>query len=143
MSYRNLFAALLIAFAFAQVALAQSPTATPNAAAQNPAPSKPLAVINNQQITLADIDPQIRASIENLDKDVADVRRRVLDLQIAQMLLEAEAKKSNTTYEQLVKAEISSKVSDPTEVEIKALYDANRNYFGATDLEQARPTIRQ
>lgn len=142
MSYRNLFAAFLITFAFAPVALAQSPTATP-ATAQNSASSKPLAVVNNQQITLADIDPQIRASIENLDKDVADVRRRILDLEIAKMLLEAEAKKRNTTYEQLVKTEISSKVADPTEAEIKTLYDANRNYFGATDLEQARPTIRQ
>lgn len=141
MSYRNLFAAVLIAFAFAQVALAQAPAPTP--AAQTAAPSKPLAVVNNQQITLADIDPQIRASIENLDKDVAEVRRRILDLQIAKILLEAEAKKRNMTYEQLVKAEISSKVADPTEAEIKALYDANRNYFGATDLEQARPTIRQ
>lgn len=145
MSYRNLFAAFLIAFTFASVAPAQPPTATPPAAtaAQNPAPNKPLAVVNNQQITLADIDPQIRASIENLDKDVAEVRRRALDLQIAQLLLEAEAKKRNTTYEQVVKAEISSKVTDPTEAEIKALYDANRNYFGDTDLEQARPNIRQ
>ncbi|MBA3805061.1 MAG: DsbA family protein [Acidobacteria bacterium] len=144
MSYRNLFAAVLIAFTFAPVALAQSPTATPAAAAaQNPASSKALAIVNNQQITLADIDPQVRASIENLDKDVADVRRRVLDLQIAKMLLEAEAKKRNVTYEQLVKAEISSKVADPTEEQIKAFYDSNRNYFGAADLEQARPNIRQ
>lgn len=144
MSYRNLFAAVLIAFACASVALAQSPTATPAAAATpSPAQSKPLAVVNNQQITLADIDPQVRTSIENLEKDVADVRRRVLDLQIGQILLEAEAKKRNTTNEQLVKAEISSKVADPTEAEIKSLYDANRTYFGAADLEQARPTIKQ
>lgn len=150
MSYRTFFAALLVTFAFAFGALAQSPaTAKPAAAVPtpaatpNPASSKPLAVVNNQQITLADIDPQVRASIENLDKDVADVRRRVLDLQIGQMLLEAEAKKRNTTNEQLVKAEISSKVADPTEEEIKAVFDANRSYFGTAGLEQARPTIRQ
>jgi hypothetical protein len=143
MSYRNLFAVVLIAFALATVALAQSPTVTPAATAQNSASSKPLAVVNNQQITLADIDPQVRASIENLDKDVGDVRRRVLDLQIAKMLLEAEAKKRNVTYEQLIKAEISTKVADPTEAEIKALYDSNRNYFGAAGLEEARPTIQQ
>lgn len=144
MSYRTIFAALLIAFACASIALAQTPTATPAAAAtQSPAQSKPLAVVNNQQITLADIDPQVRASIENLDKDVADVRRRVLDLQIGQILLDAEAKKRNMTNEQLVKAEISSKVADPTEAEIKSLFDANRSYFGTADLEQARPTIKQ
>jgi protein-disulfide isomerase len=148
MSYRNFFAALLFAFAFTTaVAPAQSPTRsptpTPAAPAATPVSSKPLAVVNSQQITLADIDPQVRASIENLDKDVADVRRRVLDLQIGQILLEAEAKKRNTTNEALVKAEISSKVADPTEEEIKQVFDSNRSYFGTADLEQARPTIKQ
>lgn len=154
MSPRNFFAALLLALAFSAVAPAQSPTRSPTpapatatpatpAATQTPVSNKPLAVVNNQQITLADIDPQVRASIENLDKDVADVRKRVLDLQIGQILLEAEAKKRNTTNEALVKAEISSKIADPTEEEIKNIFEANRSYFGSADLEQARPTIKQ
>jgi protein-disulfide isomerase len=155
MSYRNFYAALLVTFAFASLAVAQTPRATPAAspattttakpaAPQTPtATSRALAVVNNQQVTLADIDPQIRTSIENIDKDIAEVRRRALDLQIGRILLEAEAKKRNLTVDQLIKADLSGKVTDPTEAEIKSVYDANRNYFGAADLEQARPIIKQ
>jgi protein-disulfide isomerase len=102
-----------------------------------------VAVVNNQQITLADLPPELRTSVENLEKDVADVRRRILDLQIGQILLGAEAKKRNIAVEDLVKAEISSKVANPTEQEIKTIYEANRSYFGSTDLAQASPVIVQ
>lgn len=158
MSHRNFYAAVLLAtFAFAPSALAQTPGATPAAAPaatsttkppaappQNPAATaRALAVVNNQQITLADIDPRIRTTIENIDRDIADVRRRALDLQIGRILLEAEAKKRNLTVDQLIKTELGGKVTDPTEAEIKSVYDANRSYFGAADLEQARPVIKQ
>jgi protein-disulfide isomerase len=144
MSRRNLSAALLVTFACALAVAAQPPANNAPAATQTPAPVlKPLAVVNNQQVTLADLDPQLRASIENIDKDVAEVRRRSLDVQIGQILLGAEAKKRNMTVEQLVKAEISTKVSDPTEEEIKTIFDANRSYFGTGDLTQARPVIIQ
>jgi protein-disulfide isomerase len=134
------------------LAMAQKPRATPAAtttaaatpaAAQTPATANALAIVNNQQITLADIDPQIRANIGIVDKNVADVRRRALDLQIGRILLEAEAKKRNLTMEQLIKADVSGKVADPTEAEIKAAFDANRDYFGAATLEQVRPAIKQ
>ncbi|HVG33268.1 MAG TPA: thioredoxin domain-containing protein [Pyrinomonadaceae bacterium] len=153
MSYRNFYAAVLVTFAFTPLAQAQTPRATPAAPARTTTAAKPaapqtpqaraLAVVNNQQITLADIDPQIRTTIENIDKDIAEVRRRALDMQIGRILLEAEAKKRNLTVDQLVKADLSGKVIDPTEAEIKSVYDANRNYFGAADLEQARPLIKQ
>jgi protein-disulfide isomerase len=151
MSCRYIYAALLLPAAFAlSVAAQPSPARTPaaggtQAAGQTPAAaqSKPLAVVNNQQITLADLDPQLRTVIENIDKDIAEVRRRSLDAQIGKILLEAEAKKRGVTVEQLVKTEISSKVSDPTEEEIKTVFDANRSYFGTADLTQARPVIVQ
>jgi protein-disulfide isomerase len=149
MNCRNLFAALLLTFACAVAGPAQSPAPAANthapAGGQTAAraSSGPLAIVNNQQITLADLPPELRTSIENLDKDVADVRRRILDLQIGQILLAAEAKKRNVTTEQLVKTDISSKVVSPTEEEIKTIYDANRSYFGTADLTQAHPAIIQ
>ncbi|HYY58941.1 MAG TPA: thioredoxin domain-containing protein [Pyrinomonadaceae bacterium] len=146
MDCRKLFAALFVTMGCALAVAAQSPAAaTTPAGKQAGAPGAPviLAVVNNQQVTLADLSPELRTSVENLDKDVADVRRRFLELQIGRLLLEAEAKKKNMTPEQFVKAEISSKITDPTEEEIKALYDANRGYFGTADLAQARPVIIQ
>ncbi|HEV2913627.1 MAG TPA: thioredoxin domain-containing protein [Pyrinomonadaceae bacterium] len=150
MNCRKLFAALFFTLYCALAVAAQSTAATPSASAAPalnqagaPAASTPLAIVNNRQITLADLSPELRTNIENLDKDVAEARRRVLDLQISQILLNAEAKKKGMTPQQFVKAEISSKLADPTEAEIKALYDANRNYFGTADLAQARPVIIQ
>jgi protein-disulfide isomerase len=149
MNCRKLYAALLLTFACALLATAaqtQTAKTTPAApAGQTPtaAATGPLAVVNNQQVTLADLPPELRASIENIDKDVADVRRRILDLQIGQILLAAEAKKRNVAVEQLVKTEISTKVTDPTEEEIKTVFEQNRSYFGSADLTQARPVIIQ
>jgi protein-disulfide isomerase len=151
MSHRNFYAALLAALACALSVAAQPPAQRPapgtGATAQTtPGPasaSKPLAVVNNQQVTLADLDPQLRTTIENIDNDVAEVRRRSLDAQIGQIILTAEAKKRNVTVEQLVKSELGSKVTDPTEAEIKTIFDQNRNYFGSADLAQARPVIIQ
>ncbi|HEX8138833.1 MAG TPA: thioredoxin domain-containing protein [Pyrinomonadaceae bacterium] len=147
MSHRQFYAAVLLAVACAlRVAAqpaAQRPAAPAPAQATPAAASKPLAVVNNQQVTLADLDPQLRSTIENVDKDVEEVRRRSLDAQIGQIILTAEARKRNVTVEQLVKAELGSKVTDPTEAEIKTIYEQNRNYFGSADLAQARPVIVQ
>ena len=135
-------------FACALTIAAQSPAAATSTApatgqTARPASTQTLAIVNNQQITLADLPPELRTNIENLDKDVADVRRRILDLQIGQILLAAEAKKRGVTTEQLVKTEISSKVTNPTDAEIKNIYETNRNYFGTADLAQAQPVIIQ
>jgi protein-disulfide isomerase len=148
MNRRNILAALLMTFACTLAGSAQSPAAATSTApatgqTARPASTQTLAVVNNQQITLADLPPELRTNIENLDKDVADVRRRILDLQIGQILLAAEAKKRGVTTEQLVKTEISSKVTNPTDEEIKNIYEANRNYFGTADLAQAQPVIIQ
>ena len=148
MNRRNLLAALLMTFACALSGSAQSPAAATSTApatgqTARPASTQTLAIVNNQQITLADLPPELRTNIENLDKDVADVRRRILDLQIGQILLAAEAKKRGVTTEQLVKTEISSKVTNPTDAEIKNIYETNRNYFGTADLAQAQPVIIQ
>lgn len=149
MNYRNFYAAPLVALACILSVAAQSPAqkpapATPPTGQTTPAPaSKPLAVVNNQQITLADLDPQLRSTIENIEKDVAEIRRGSLDAQIGQIILAAEAKKRGTTVEQLVKTELGGRVTDPTEEEIKTVFEQNRNYFGSSDLAQARPTIIQ
>jgi protein-disulfide isomerase len=146
MSHRQFYAALLMALACAFSVAAQPPAQRP-AAQATPTPvaaaSKPLAFVNNQPVTLADLDPQLRTTVENVDKDVEEVRRRSLEAQIGQIILTAEARKRNVTVEQLVKGELGSKVTDPTEEEIKTIYEQNRNYFGSADLAQARPVIIQ
>jgi protein-disulfide isomerase len=127
--------------------VAQTPKPAPvtnNVSAQASASEQGLgsgvAVVNNQQLTLADLDPKAREFMESVDKAVADTRRRALDEQINQLLLEAEAKKRNTTPEKIYDTEIAARVTAPTDAEIKAVYDQNRDQIGA-ELDSVRPQI--
>lgn len=104
-------------------------------------PSGALAVVNGQPITLNEIDPKVREVISNLNTDIAGARRNVLEAEVNRLLLDMEAKKRQTTAEQLYEVEVSSHITSPTEAEIKAVYDANRDQIGAADLATVSPRI--
>jgi protein-disulfide isomerase len=93
----------------------------------------PLAIVNGQTITTADIDPRVREEVESLEERLADTRRRVLELQINTELLEIEAKKRKVTSQQLYNLEVSKRVRNPTEAEIKKFIDDNRDQLTDTD----------
>ncbi len=86
----------------ANAAAAVAPTDT----ASNTELQRVVAVVNNQAITFVEVDPKARDFLDNLDKAMADVRRRALDEQINQRLLDAEAKKRGVSSDQLYDAEI-------------------------------------
>jgi protein-disulfide isomerase len=100
---------------------------------RDPGTPRPLAIVNGQTITTADIDPRVREEVESLDERIADTRRRVLELQINTELLEIEAKKRKVTSQLLYNLEVSKRVTNPTEAEIKKLIDYNREQLNDTD----------
>src|ERR1051325_3505377 len=53
----------------------------------------PLAIVNGESITTADVDPKVRQEIEALDARIAEARGQVLELQINTLLLQSEAAK--------------------------------------------------
>lgn len=67
-------------------------------------------------------------------------RTAILDQLVNQRLLDAEAKATGTSAGKLIAAE-KVKVTNPTETEIKAVYDANRQALGEQTLDQARKQI--
>ncbi|MGA9994111.1 MAG: thioredoxin domain-containing protein [Pyrinomonadaceae bacterium] len=117
-------------------ATANKPAATPTSL-----PPGTLAVVNGQPITLADLDPQLRQAVESLDKQITDARSEMLQAQINRFLLEDEAKRRNVTPDQLLDAEVNSKVTAPTEAEIKTVYDENKSQIGNADLASVRENI--
>ncbi len=163
MRYRNFVCATVLGlFVVSATVLAQTPRpkagpkATPRATPKpTPAaaatPARPqqqtapapgaLAVVNGQTLTLADLDPKVREVVENFERNQANLRRDALDARINQMLLDAEAQKRKVTREQLMDAEINNRVTEPTEAEVKAVYDANKQQIGNADISAVRPQI--
>jgi protein-disulfide isomerase len=140
MGYRKKIVALFFVCAWVAAATAQSPKPSP-ASTASVANQPALAFVNNQPITLSDLDPEVRQMVDNLDKEIADARRKELDNEISTILIETEAAKRKVTVEQLLEAEVLSRVTEPTNAEIQAVYDQNREKLGTATLETVRPQI--
>jgi protein-disulfide isomerase len=128
-----------------------TPQPTPATPAATPAPRQQqtaatpgaLAIVNGQTITLADLDPKVREVVDGFEQNLPSLRKDALDARINQLLLDAEAQKRKVTREQLMDAEVNNRVTEPTEAEIKAVYDANKQQIGDAPLDSVRPQIVQ
>jgi protein-disulfide isomerase len=99
-----------------------------------------LASSNGRNFTVGDLPPAIAESYAKLSAKVAETRRALLEQQVAETLFELEAKTKATTREKLV-AEATAKVPDPTDQQIRAIYDANREAIGGKPLGEVRSQI--
>ena len=114
--------ALFVLAAAIQARPAASPAPTPSSA--------PLAVLDGQPITAAEIEPIGGAQLSNARSQYYNAQRGAVEEAITRRLLEKEAKARNITVAELLKAEVESKVAPVTPEEQKAFYDANKaRYF--------------
>ena len=104
------------------------PTATP---AKSLPPLSPVSIVNvnGRVITSAEFEPTLREDIESVDRDIADTKQELLELQINTLLLQAEAQKRGITTERLYALEVSSKLAQPTPAEVKQFIDEHQNEF--------------
>jgi predicted DsbA family dithiol-disulfide isomerase len=100
-----------------------------------------LATVNNQNLTTADLPDQVASNYSNLPQIIKQQRSDILSQQIADILLEREAKTRNTTVQDLLKTEVGAKIPQPSETQIQAVYDANRDQLGGKTLAEVRPQI--
>jgi protein-disulfide isomerase len=113
---------------------------TPATSAPSRAPI-PLANVNGQTITAADIDPGARQEVEAVETRIEEARRQVLDIQINTLLLESEAGKRKITPQQLYDLEVARKVAEPTEAEINKFLEDNRDQIDQTDPAATRQQV--
>jgi protein-disulfide isomerase len=137
--------ALLLVAALAAPAAAQTttaPAATAAKAATAPAQSQTdpagecaceagplpevLATVGEVRVTRADLSPEVRKRVADLQRQVVEARRRELDLQINSLLLEAEARRRGVSTAKLLEAEVVAKTQEPTEAEAQKFYDENK-----------------
>jgi protein-disulfide isomerase len=85
-----------------------------------------LATVGDVRVTQADISPEVRKHVADLQRQVVEARRRELDLQINTALLEAEAKRRGVSAKKLLEDEVVAKTQEPTEADAQKFYDENK-----------------
>jgi protein-disulfide isomerase len=103
-------------------------------------PASVLATAGTLRFTENDLSPEARQLYDQQAKLIADNRRSTFDEWIFQQLVQLEAKSRASTPEK-IEAEAVASASKPTEVQIKALYDGNRQSIGNRTLDEVRPNI--
>lgn len=110
--------------AAAQVKVLAQPTAPPATSADR---ARVLAVVNNKQITMGDIEESLRPLIFNVQEQVFALRKQELELKINDTLLAQEAQKKGVTTRALLDAELSAKVPAVTEAQAQEFYNQNKD----------------
>ncbi|MCA1621657.1 MAG: DsbA family protein, partial [Acidobacteria bacterium] len=85
-----------------------------------------LGTVNGIKITRADLGSQTQQRVAQLQQQVVDARRGEFERQINSILVDAEARKRNTTPNKLLEDEIIKKVATPTDAEAQAYFDQNK-----------------
>jgi protein-disulfide isomerase len=99
-----------------------------------------LATTSLRNFTTADLSDQTRTAWEQRDKSHRSAREQLLNQMVTEVVLDLEAKATGITAIKLVEKQ-KNKVANPTEEQIKAVYDANLDAFSKKPLEQVRTTI--
>lgn len=99
-----------------------------------------LVTAKDVRLTAADLSAETSKRYAALPVGVARIRTELFSGFLADRLIETEAQARNLSPE-AVRAEALRSVADPTEAEIKAVYEANREELGDKPLDEVKKTI--
>ncbi len=103
-----------------------------------------LAVVGDQPITEDDLPPNVQGQLKQLKDQEYQTKKKALDDLINQRLLELEARKKGvSTTEKLLELEVESKVPEPTEVELRAIYAIQREQLGGRPFPEVKAQLSQ
>jgi protein-disulfide isomerase len=104
--------------------------------------AEPMAVLSGQPITQDQLPPAEQAQLQKMMQQVYGVRHRALESVLDQKLVANEAKKKGVSADDLLKAEVDSKIEDPTEDQVTAYYQANQGHINQP-FDEVKDKIRQ
>jgi hypothetical protein len=99
------------------------------------------AKVGGKVITLEEVDQRGLGSNLKAYQGLYDVRKKVLDEMIGDMLIEKEAKARGVSKQRLIQSEIVAKTKAVTDEEIQSWYDANQARVRNQPLDKLRPRI--
>ena len=115
----------VLAAAVLAAAACQAPR--PPGQAQKQDPSTPVARIGGQTITAGELDESVKKDLAQLEQQYQEqryqLRHQALENMLRKRAFEAKAKQKNMTAEELVTKEIADKIPEPSDEEIRALYE--------------------
>ena len=94
--------------------------------APNLAPGTVLASVNGQPIRIETINERMKAYVYKMGRRIYDTQVQVLDRQINNTLIIAEARKKNIGAEVIMRTEVTDKLKQPTDAEIAKFYEENK-----------------
>jgi protein-disulfide isomerase len=90
-------------------------------------PNAPVARIGGQTVTGAELDASVKKELAQLDQQYQEqryqLRRGALEALLRRRAFEAKAKEKGVTPEELVEKDIASKIPEPSDDEVRALYE--------------------
>jgi protein-disulfide isomerase len=90
-------------------------------------PSAAVARIGGQVVTAGELDESVKKELAQLDQQYQEqryqLRRQALENMLRKRAFEAKAKAKNVTTEELVTKEVADKIPQPSDEEIRALYE--------------------
>lgn len=105
-------------------------------------PDKPIAVVAGQPIYEQDLMSVIGPGLLDLRKQEYKLKSDALNQSIRKKLIEVEAKKKGLSSEALLKQEVDSKISDPSDDEAKGYYLAVKNQT-TLPFDQIKSQVKQ
>jgi len=100
-----------------------------------------LATINGQPITDAEVTDRVRGRLKKVEAQIRDIKKAGLEDMIEQRLLSEESKKRKLTIDQLMKVEVTDKVKEASDAEIRALYEQVKNRLQNKTLDDVKDRL--
>lgn len=129
-------------------ALATGCSATEAQQSRTPAAGDVVATVGSTSITLAQVDEKaMQTPIGNfgnvkLSQALYDARRAAVDVLIAKMLVDQDAKARGMTPTDVMEFEVTAKAPPPTDAEVAAWFAANQARLQGASLDQVRVGIK-
>src|SRR4051794_40625202 len=94
-----------------------------------------LATATGHTFRLTDLSADVQKDVANLPTSLAKARSSMLDQLINQKVVTAEAKARGVSWGKLI-ADEKARIPNPTEAEIKKVFDDNQAQIGSATLDQ-------
>jgi protein-disulfide isomerase len=105
-------------------------------------PHEPIAIVDGQPIYEQDLMSVAGPSLLDLRKQEYKLKSEALNQSIRRKLIEVEAKKKGLSTDELLKQEVDSKISDPSDDEAKGYYLAVKNET-SLPFEQIKSQVKE